>query len=144
MASLTARLTRTLLRALVQPTFTPEFGLKRQRQRLNALQQLMPMPFGVRKQITPCGGVPAWRLTPATVHDAGSAQNTGASVMLYLHGGGYVVGSPTSHGEMVARIAASAVLIPGLLITALLLNIQHQPPLRTHSVLTVPSVLRGR
>ncbi len=105
MASLTARLTRTLLRALVQPTFTPEFGLKRQRQRLNALQQLMPMPFGVRKQITPCGGVPAWRLTPATEHDAGSSQNTGASVMLYLHGGGYVVGSPTSHGEMVARIA---------------------------------------
>jgi len=105
MASLSARLTRTLLRTLVQPTFTPGFGLKRQRQRLNTLQQLMPMPFGVRKQTTPCGGIPAWRLTPATIHEASPTQTIPQTVLLYLHGGGYVVGSPTSHGEMVARIA---------------------------------------
>ncbi|MCD8523008.1 MAG: alpha/beta hydrolase [Saccharospirillaceae bacterium] len=105
MASLTARLTRAVLRSQVQPTFTPGFGLERQRRRLNTLQQLMPMPFGVRRQITPCGGVPAWRLTPTSVQDAGHAQHAETSVMLYLHGGGYIVGSPTSHGEMVARIA---------------------------------------
>jgi acetyl esterase/lipase len=46
------------------------------------------------------GGVPAEKITPAVA--------TGGRVLLYLHGGGYVLGSLTSHRHMVSRFAVEA------------------------------------
>ena len=54
-----------------------------------------PMPL-------PLGGMPAlvWRAT--------TAPDLGAPVILYLHGGGWVVGSPASHAAICQRLAAAA------------------------------------
>ena len=37
-----------------------------------------------------------------------STENAGSGVILYLHGGGYVIGSINSHREMISRIARAA------------------------------------
>ncbi|WP_420588567.1 alpha/beta hydrolase [Bacterioplanoides sp.] len=97
MASLMARITGTLIQKLVQPTFQPDYPIARQRKRLDFLQKFAPMPLGVEKIEITLAGIPAWRLTPL-------AASKGKQ-LLYLHGGGYVSGSPQSHGDMVARIA---------------------------------------
>ena len=55
---------------------------------------------GVSSEKVDAGGVPAeWVSAP-------SAETNRA--VLYLHGGGYVVGSPASHREMAARLSAAA------------------------------------
>lgn len=60
---------------------------------------MSPMPDGVRCDPVDTGGVPAEWITPATVDER---------TILYLHGGGYVIGSLTSHRALVARIAIAA------------------------------------
>jgi acetyl esterase/lipase len=96
MASLMARISGALVERLVKPTFQPDFPVLKQRKRLDFLQRFAPMPLGVEKIEIQLSGIPAWRLTPLAAD---------SSQMLYLHGGGYVSGSPQSHGDMVARIA---------------------------------------
>lgn len=107
MASLMARITGTLIEKLVQPTFQPDYPIEKQRQRLDLLQKFAPMPLGVRKIKTTLAGVPAWRLTPLAADDT--------KKLLYLHGGGYVSGSPQSHADMVARIAKQTGLTASLI-----------------------------
>jgi epsilon-lactone hydrolase len=59
-----------------------------------------PPPADVEVQPVNAGGVPAeWVIPPGV-----SAQRT----ILYLHGGGYVVGAPRGYREMVSRIAWAA------------------------------------
>ena len=97
MASLMARITGTLIQKLVQPTFEVDYPVAKQRKRLDFLQKFAPLPLGVEKIEISLAGIPAWRLTPLAANKQ--------SQLLYLHGGGYVSGSPQSHGDMVARIA---------------------------------------
>lgn len=97
MASLMARITGTLIQKLVQPTFQADYPVVKQRKRLDLLQKFVPMPLGVEKINLTLAGIPAWRLTPLATNKS--------KQLLYLHGGGYVSGSPQSHGDMVARIA---------------------------------------
>lgn len=96
MASLMARITGALVQRLVQPTFQPDFPIEKQRRRLDFLQKFAPLPLGVEKIKINLAGIPSWRLTPLAAKP---------EQLLYLHGGGYVSGSPQSHGDMVARIA---------------------------------------
>lgn len=96
MASLMARITGALVQRLVQPTFQPDYPVEKQRRRLDFLQKFAPLPLGVEKIEITLAGIPSWRLTPLAAE---------SEQLLYLHGGGYVSGSPQSHGDMVARIA---------------------------------------
>ncbi len=58
-----------------------------------------PLAADVTVREVSANGVPSeWISTP----------NAGSSVVLYLHGGGYVIGSPTSHRELCSRIARAA------------------------------------
>lgn len=57
-------------------------------------------PAGVRRRVEPLGGVRGEWLVPEGA-DPGR-------VLLYFHGGGYVLGSPASHSSMVARLAMEA------------------------------------
>ena len=61
-----------------------------------------PFPLGedVVREETNAGGVPAEWLTPETA--------SGDGVLMYLHGGGYCIGSMTSHRHMIANIARAA------------------------------------
>jgi acetyl esterase/lipase len=61
------------------------------------LAQLFPLAADVRAERVDAGGVPAeWVSVPQSRDDR---------VVLYLHGGGYVLGSPASHRELASRIA---------------------------------------
>lgn len=58
----------------------------------------MPMPEGdFDIQISRMSGVPALRFIPAEKKSQG--------VLLYMHGGGYVIGSAASHRHLVAKLA---------------------------------------
>jgi acetyl esterase/lipase len=58
-----------------------------------------PAPQGVASRRTVLGGRPALELTP---------QGAGAGHLLYLHGGGYVIGSPETHAGLVGELARRA------------------------------------
>lgn len=63
------------------------------------MARLFPVPDGARSERVDAGGVPAeWVEMP----DAAPGRT-----LLYLHGGGYVLGSPETHRGLVARIAAA-------------------------------------
>ena len=67
---------------------------------LDALAEVFPVPDDVEVAGVDAGGVPGLWLTPP-----GSSPD---AALLYLHGGGYQVGSSRSHGELAARLARSA------------------------------------
>jgi epsilon-lactone hydrolase len=73
-------------------------GIDEQRARYRKLGAMMPMPEGVSVTPTTVGGVRAERHVP----DGG---DEGAAV-LYLHGGGYCIGSAETHRPMCAHLAA--------------------------------------
>src|SRR5690606_40860794 len=58
------------------------------------------LPRGTRRSRGTLGGVPAERVV------AGGA--TGPHQVLYLHGGGYQTGSPTSHRALAAHLSTAA------------------------------------
>ncbi len=60
----------------------------------------LPVPEHVPVEPAITGGVPGEWLTPAGAIPA--------RVVLYLHGGGYLIGSPATHRGLAARIAAAA------------------------------------
>ncbi|CAL9668635.1 Monoterpene epsilon-lactone hydrolase [Streptomyces sp. enrichment culture] len=59
-----------------------------------------PVPQGVVTHRTVLGGRPTLELEPAAV--------SGRGRLLYLHGGGYVIGSPETHAGMVGELARRA------------------------------------
>lgn len=59
-----------------------------------------PVPEGVATRRIVLGGRPTLDLEPADVHGRGR--------LLYLHGGGYVIGSPDTHAGLVGELARRA------------------------------------
>ncbi|MEY9888028.1 monoterpene epsilon-lactone hydrolase [Catenulispora sp. MAP5-51] len=59
-----------------------------------------PAPEGVATRQTVLGGRPALELTPDGASERGH--------LLYLHGGGYVIGSPDTHAGLVGELARRA------------------------------------
>ncbi|SHL28125.1 alpha/beta hydrolase [Actinacidiphila paucisporea] len=59
-----------------------------------------PAPEGVATRRTVLGGRPTLELEPAEAHGRGR--------LLYLHGGGYVIGSPDTHAGLVGELARRA------------------------------------
>lgn len=74
-------------------------GVEEQRARYRKLADMMPMPAGVSVAPVTVGGVPAQRHVPA-------GGDEGAAVV-YLHGGGYCIGSADTHRPMCAHLAAA-------------------------------------
>lgn len=60
----------------------------------------MPIPEGVSFELIDAGGVPAEWVTPPEVE--------GNRAIVYLHGGGYVVGNLNTHRHVVSRLALGA------------------------------------
>jgi len=90
MASIRSQLLAKFLRMTVKKKFATSGDLTKER---DAMDKMSAMSIkGERGRLTTLGGVPGkW-------HEAqlGSKE----TVVLYLHGGGYVLGSPTSHGGL--------------------------------------------
>lgn len=86
-----------LLRARPRPE---RFDVEEARAGLEGMLGLLPPPEGVRYEPVDAGGVPAeWTRAEASSDDRN---------LLYLHGGGYVVGSPRTHRNLVGRLAKAS------------------------------------
>jgi acetyl esterase/lipase len=64
------------------------------------MTSFFPVPADVRCEEVDAGGVPAeWIITP---------EATAERVILYLHGGGYTIGSVNTHRELISRLSRAA------------------------------------
>lgn len=97
MASAELRQIVSVLRALPRRENPSVNSLRRS---FDAMIRMFPVPTDVRVEPGIVGGVPGERVTPP---DASPTRT-----VLYLHGGGFVFGSPATHRELVARIARAA------------------------------------
>ena len=92
--TLRAHVLRHLLRTVVRPLFL--------RGNVHDWRRRWPTwtaPRGVRVEPIRCGSVAAEWLIPA---------NAERGVIYYLHGGGFVMGSPGTHRRMIAQLASTA------------------------------------
>ncbi len=81
------------------PPFPQDMDFATRRRRMEEMTAAAPLPDGTRATPVDAGGVPCeWVEVPG-----GSA----APAILYLHGGGYTVGSMRTHRALVARLAAA-------------------------------------
>jgi acetyl esterase/lipase len=83
-------LTRTLLRPLLSPRVP--FGVQRA---FGSLASVIPLARGVQASQTTLGSCPATVFTPLKANGA----------ILFLHGGGYVMGGRGSHGGLASLLA---------------------------------------
>jgi phosphinothricin tripeptide acetyl hydrolase len=84
----------------------PATTVAEKRAQYDRAERVFPVPPDVAIKAVPVPGAAEWLEPPAT--------RTGAAV-LYLHGGGYVIGSPRSHRHLAAaigRAARASVLLP--------------------------------
>ncbi|WP_067972066.1 alpha/beta hydrolase [Mycolicibacter icosiumassiliensis] len=87
---------RAAARALARTTFLPLAPWRFQRRMLDLTFAWPGAPRGLAVHATELVGVPAEMLSP---------EHPDARVLLYLHGGGYTVGSPRSHRALAGRLA---------------------------------------
>jgi cation diffusion facilitator CzcD-associated flavoprotein CzcO/acetyl esterase/lipase len=91
---------RQLTRGVVRPLLSPRFPLALRRPLLDVTGRVVPLPRGTRRARGALGRVPTERVT--TRGAAGSHQ------VLYVHGGGYQTGSPSSHRALAAHLSRAA------------------------------------
>lgn len=91
---------RELLAAMAPPADAPPRTVAQRRAENDAWGGRMPLPDGCAEEAVSANGV-SGRLFRPVGADEGRA-------LLYLHGGGYVLGSSVSHGHFAARLAEAA------------------------------------
>jgi monoterpene epsilon-lactone hydrolase len=91
---------RAYIATLRPPAGSPPSTLAQQRTAMDGFGASSPLPEGCIRIDVDIEGMPAEGLVPV---DSDESRN-----ILYLHGGGYVVGSPRSHRGIAARLAAEA------------------------------------
>jgi phosphinothricin tripeptide acetyl hydrolase len=74
--------------------------LAERRRQYERAERVFPVAPDVKVETATIGGVPGERLTPPVTPPA--------AVILYLHGGGYCIGSPRSHRHLAAAIGTDA------------------------------------
>lgn len=87
---------RRTMQHLVRPVLSKSFPLGVQRRYIRQAYRTSFLPGGIRLSKTTLGGVPAIRLTPC---------QTPRGTLLYLHGGGYVMGSASTHKGLAGYLA---------------------------------------
>jgi len=94
---------KSYLRRTLKRTFAPDVPIEVQRRALKRMAVLLPGPPGVRRQSIDMKGVPADLLSakPARAKRA----------ILYLHGGGYCVGSPYGYRVITGSLAKRADMV---------------------------------
>lgn len=94
---LPAPVVRPLVRLIGRLVATERLPVERQRARMESLSGGMPPPSGVTTAPTTVGGVDALRIAPEGA--------TPTTALLYLHGGGYCIGSSTTAKGFAAHLA---------------------------------------
>lgn len=91
---------RAATRLLVAPALSPRLPIPVSRALVDLQGRLLPVPRGTRSTPSSLGGRPSVRVSvPGSRDDR---------PVLFLHGGGYVVGSPASHRSLGAWLAGAA------------------------------------
>lgn len=88
---------RSVSRSLIRPILNGRLPVAWKRRALVAAIAPMPLPRNVARLDEVLGGVPAERLI--------AAEGSPTRAVLYLHGGGYVVGAPATHRPITAHLA---------------------------------------
>lgn len=99
MQSFLRSLMRSSLRVLLKPAFSGWVPIGFQRQWLRVMSASSLPPRNTQAQLVDMNGVNAERVV---------VDETASRVVLYLHGGGYCVGSATTHRALAAHIARAA------------------------------------
>jgi acetyl esterase/lipase len=92
---------RTALRAFVKPALSPNVPIAWQRW---WLKQLARLTGAGGLEVGSAGGVNGEWMRPRQSGDAAAPADS-RGVILYLHGGGYCVGSPRTHRALTSRLA---------------------------------------
>lgn len=92
-------LLRGLDRAVIKPALSPRVPVAVKRRWVDAVCAVTLAPPGTRSEDTDMAGVPAKRVT---------CGEPGEMVVLYLHGGAYVFGSPDTHRSITGHLARDA------------------------------------
>ena len=90
---------RSVLRLAIGATFRTDLPVEKQRSRLRKVTRLTLPPRGTRLEASSSDGVQGEWVT-ARGHERA------ALTVLYLHGGGYCVGSPATHRALTGHLAA--------------------------------------
>jgi len=99
--SLEAELIRVAARLFIRPGNHPEASVAVQRERMRSYERWVPRPpEGTETIYKPLGTIPAYRVTRAGARPG--------RIILFLHGGGYVTGSPMLYRHVTWRFAAAA------------------------------------
>ncbi|MGN6332841.1 MAG: alpha/beta hydrolase fold domain-containing protein [Motilibacteraceae bacterium] len=133
------RLPTPAARALCRLALRPALALPvpAQRRWLDLLAHLPPLPPGTQVLHAQLGGVPVEVVRPARHR----AEATGR-VVVHLHGGAYLTGSPRTHRPLAAALAAAAgldVVVPGYRLAP-----EHPFPAAFDDVLAVVHALADR
>jgi cation diffusion facilitator CzcD-associated flavoprotein CzcO/acetyl esterase/lipase len=99
---LNAAFLRGFLRTSFRPLVGPPFGARAQRAVVGLLSPLMPGVAGVGRRREIVGGV--------QVEVLGAAHAEAGGAILYLHGGAFCLGGPSTHRSITSRLAAGASL----------------------------------
>lgn len=91
---------RTLLGNFASSRSSSDFTFEMRREGMDAFGEMSPLPGGLTHTAIDIDGLAAERLDP---RDAVEGR-----ALLYLHGGGYCIGSPKSHRAIAARFADQA------------------------------------
>jgi acetyl esterase/lipase len=100
MISRRARIVRWITSWYIRRTHVATADVLKIRKRLDFMGRFLMRAFGVRVERTTVAGLYAEWLRPKHAPDD--------KVLLYLHGGAYLIGSCRSHGQMVSHIARAA------------------------------------
>ncbi|HUR72960.1 MAG TPA: alpha/beta hydrolase [Sporichthya sp.] len=100
MLRLPAPVVRASMPLIRELSLSPRLPRPVRRTALDVLAGSMPRPRGTSGTWGRLGGVRALRVDPP-----GPRRSQSDGAVLYLHGGGFVVGSPTSHRPMLVRLA---------------------------------------
>jgi acetyl esterase/lipase len=90
---------RQTMNRLVKPVLNPAVPVSFQRRFVSQAYRSSRPPRGARFQKTIVGGVPATRTT---------CGSTAYGAVLYLHGGGYIIGSSTTHRGVTGHLAKTS------------------------------------
>lgn len=95
---LMAGVLRRVIRVAVRPILRADVPVGQQRRRLTRIGRVTVAPRGVEYRTDTCGGVPGESVRIPGLSPRGPA-------VLYLHGGGYCVGTPATYRVMTGNLA---------------------------------------
>ncbi len=94
--NLTQQVLKGAVRLLVKPSMDRRVPVGLQRRWLRVMSGSAPLPRDIVREQGSLGGIPAEYLRPRAAT---------RGVLLYLHGGAYIIGSPATHRNLTMRLA---------------------------------------